>query len=164
MTEPITGPNGRADPIPFNPLHPTALETVAIWLIESPGWTPAWNKYNLWAVRLRDNIPGFDPPKRHFDGATHEIMLVALHPDHPATVETMSAPDYQISWLTPPNLVYQVEATDSEAAELVAKMAEAIVVHGYAPEPPLGYRSFHDNWAMAIVKTLAHIRGEEHAP
>lgn len=164
ITSPIVGRYGRADLVPFDPNHPRAAETVTIWLIDAPGWTPAWSKYHLCAVRLRDNVPGMPAPRRHFDGATHEIVLMALNPDFPVTVEQLGDPDYQLQWLEPVNLVHQVEATDAEIVDLVGAMARGIVREGMAPEPPLGRASFRIDWAVAITKSLAHQRGETHAP
>src|SRR5690348_1459188 len=98
LDTPITGPAGRADRVELADI-PEAAETVCSWLIEAPGQSPGWDKYNLAVVRLRDNVPGFPQPHHQFDGTTHELLLMALNPEHPATPDLMGRADYKLAWL-----------------------------------------------------------------
>lgn len=161
------GPYGHAEPIPM-PDIPVAAETCCAWLITAPHAHPAWTQYQLAVVRLRDNMPGFPPPKRHFIGATHELLILAINPDHgpwtvAAALEALHA-DRGIPFLTPVNLVLQFEATDDEMRQCADLSCRAIVNGHLSPEAPLGRESFTAAWLESWTKTLAHIRGEEHAP
>src|SRR5262245_39300149 len=83
------GRYGRARLIPVADT-PEAAEAVCAWLLTAPFAYPRWAQYFLGAVRLRDGVPGFPPPRRQFLGATHELNVVALDPRcGPFTVEKM---------------------------------------------------------------------------
>lgn len=161
------GHYGRARLIPL-PDVPESAETVCSWLLTAPHAHPLWAQYLLGMVRLRDGIPGFKPPARQFIGATHELFVFALNPEHgPYTVEKMQAYGSgggSIPCLTPVNVVHQVEGTDEEA-RLLASFAAVGVVHGMLwPETGDAPRRIREDWLVSMVKSLAHIRGEEHAP
>lgn len=162
----ITGPAGHAVKLGIDS-DPKFAETVCHWLLTAPGQSPAWNQYNVAVVRLRDGIPGMPPPIRQFPGATHEVLILALDPTPgPQTVETMAghAERGDLPFLTPVNLAHQIEGSDAEAEELAYLAVRAICDGLMAAEPPLGAESFRAGWKQTLVKTLAHIRGEEHAP
>lgn len=155
------GPYGRAEQVPL-PDIAEAAETVCTWLLTAPHASPAWSQYMLGVVRLRDNIPGFPPPNLHFPGATHELDVVALDPRRGTqTAATMQGHqrDGTLPYLTPVNVIHQLEGSDSEALRLAAYAARA-VVHGHLTPEPDG----PSQWKASLVKTLAHIRGEVHAP
>jgi hypothetical protein len=160
------GPHGGAQLIPWADTS-GAAETVCSWLLTAPAAHPLWTQYALSVVRLRDDAPGFPPPRRQFTGATHELFVVALNPEHgPFTVEKMLG--YQdtgaMPHLLPVNVAHQVEATDDEA-RLLACYAATAVVHGLlCPETSDAPERIRMNWTASMVKTLAHVRGEEHAP
>ena len=60
--------------------------------------------------------------------------------------------------------VLRIEGTDAEATEL-AKLAVWAIVHGHLePESSNGAQRIRAAWKSSLIKTLAHIRGEEHAP
>jgi hypothetical protein len=166
MTEKrLEGPYGTAEAVPVPDL-PMAAETVCTWLLTAPHAHPAWSQYMLGVVRLRD-VPGFPPPKREFDGATHELFVVALNPEHgPMTAERIGRLQVGggVPYLTPVNIAHQIEGTDEEALHL-AEMAATGVVHGVLP-PETGDspRRIRASWKTSLVKTLAHNRGEAHAP
>ena len=66
--------------------------------------------------------------------------------------------------LSPVNVAEQIEGTDAEATEL-AKLAVWAIVHGHLePESSNGAQRIRAAWKSSLIKTLAHIRGEEHAP
>lgn len=164
-----TGPFGLAVCVPVPDL-PSAAETLAWWLVDAPKWAPLLVPFRQWViavVRLRDDVPGFPPPTRKFDGATHEVLVLTLDPDHPATPEQMVQPGYRSRHLTPVNVAEQFEATDDEMAEVVELCACAVVDGVMCPEaystPSGSARQLSADWLTAITKTLAHIRGEEHA-
>lgn len=170
-TERIQGPVGTVEHVPMPdvadvpPEVRAAIETTrGSWLITSPVWTPAWTQWVLSLVTLGDH-PGLPKAKLKFDGATHELLLLAVHPDSPQTVETVQGHcrTGDLPFLTPINVAEQFECTDDEA-RAVAWLAARAVVNGQLPaEPPLGYESFRATWLAACTKTLAHLRGEAHA-
>lgn len=130
--------------------------TVALWFFDCPSQSPAWHNYMLGAVHLRP-IEGVKPPVINVPGATHEVLLAALDPRREPTSDVRT-------WelLHPLNVCEQVELPDDEAArELLFKCAMAVVVGVLPAEPML---SGAREWRTALIKTAAHLRGEEHAP
>jgi hypothetical protein len=79
------------------------------WIIEAPWAHPMWHSYFLSAVHLRE-LPGFPPAVIHLPGATHEVMLFALNPEHTPTLDTFP------KVLTPANFFGQWIAESDEAA------------------------------------------------
>ena len=163
ITSPVYGEAGEAFELPIRPGH-DAAQSVCHWLVNAPGAHPLWSQWVIACVRPDDDVPGFPPPHRQFEGATHEVLIVAVNPDHPITPELAAQSDYELVYLEPVNLASQVTATDDEMRLVVAGMAWACAHGVMTPEPWLGYGSFREAWLTTIVKTLGHIRGEEHAP
>lgn len=165
-----TGPMGSAERVPV-PDCPDAAETLDWWLIDAPRWSPPLVTFRQWIlgiIRLRDGIPGFPPPVRKFDGATHELFVVTVDPDHPTTAEQMNAPGYRLRTMQEHNVVEQFEATDDEMTEVGELCVRAVIYGHLCPEawstPSGSARALSAGWLTSITKTLAHIRGEEHAP
>lgn len=164
MTE--KGPYGEATKLTV-PDIPQAAETLCAWLITAPSYHPAWCQYVLSVVRLRD-LEGWPVPKRDFDGASHELIVLALDPSggdlHTPETLAFFFESGTLPYLTPVNIVQQHEATDEEMDEL-ARLACFAVVHGaLCPETADAPELVRENWLASATKTLAHIRGEEHAP
>jgi hypothetical protein len=132
--------------------------TIASWLLHCPGQSPAWSEYLLSVIHLRD-IPGTPPAHQQWPGATHEVLLTALHPDaHPS-------PGDPGSWvpLTPVNVCQQIEVpSDDDARDLLRLAAQAVVDGRLPAEPPLAGQV--EPWRTVLLKSAAHARGEEHAP
>jgi hypothetical protein len=147
----FSGSYGSAAAWPV-PDHPSAAETVCSWILTHPQGHPLWTQYLLCVVRLRDDTPGFPPPHRQFQGSTHELLVVALNPD--------KGPPF----LTPVNIVHQIEGSDDEARLLAAYAAWGVTVGALWPETADAPDRVRADWKSSLVKTLAHIRGEEHAP
>lgn len=145
------------------PDRPDAAETVCGWLITAPVYHPLWAQYSLCVVRLRDGISGFPEPHRKFIGATHELIVFALNPDD-GPYKPAGFYDRPASWLTPINIIQQWEATDDEMAQLAWFAAWAVVAGHLNPETADAPALIREGWLNSMVKTLAHIRGEEHAP
>ena len=55
---------------------------VAQWVVEAPWAHPLWHSYLLALVHLRP-MPDGRPTKLYLIGATHELWLYALNPEHP---------------------------------------------------------------------------------
>lgn len=163
-SRPIIGPHGQAEPIPFDTSDPKSAETLCWWLITSPGWHPLWSQFSLWVARLRDDVPGFPAPYRQFLGATHELIVVAVNPENGFYSADGISESKRLPHLTPVNICQQHEATDAEMVEVAALVCRAIVYGRLNPEIADAPGRIRENWLIAVTKTLAHIRGEEHAP
>lgn len=153
----VVGACGHAEPRVFDAAKSPA--TVAAWLITAPAYHPAWSQYTLAVIDLLDR-PNVPPPVRQFVGATHELLVLTLDP----TNGPYAADTEQMTFLQPFNIVEQFEATDGEMRDLASLLVQA-VVHGYLdPETANGPERIREQWLTSCVKTLAHLRGEEHAP
>lgn len=167
MREDVSGPYGKAEWIPFDRTDPRAAETVTSYLVTAPGYHPAWDRYLLLVVRLRDDVPGFPPPIRQFDGATHELTIMALNPDgqyiRDKVTECM-ANGSGLRFLEPQSLSLQFIATDEEMDDLAEWACIGICQMAMSPEKVHNYADHKSMWLGSMTKTLAHIRGEAHAP
>lgn len=132
----ITGPAGAAT------LVRTVLEdrdpvdqgaTVAAWFLSCPRQSPAWEHYLLKVLHLRP-IEGGRPVNLAREGATHEVLLVALDPDR------KPVPHDAQTWLHlyPVNAAEQLVLPHDGAARVAVEIAAQLVMHGVLPaEPPL---------------------------
>lgn len=124
------------------------------WLIYHPTSHPFWHYYMVGLVHLRD-VPGQSKPAfKQFPQATHEILFVALSPDHklPA-IDDWEAPHT----LSPVDLSAQFEVnSDEEAANVLAAVIDTIIA-GAALDVDHSQR-----WTSAIAATAAHERTGEH--
>jgi hypothetical protein len=91
------------------PDAPPAELTVAGWIVYAPYAHPAWHSYMIAGVSLRVH-PNWQPPHIRKPGATHEILVVALNPEHPTAINDHPR------ILTPLNFVAQLIETDDQAA------------------------------------------------
>ena len=160
----LEGPYGRAFRIEL-PDRPDTAETVCAWVVTSPIWHPLWAQYQLNVVRLRQGVPGFPEPLLKFDGATHELHVVALHPEFgPWTPKRVVEADYAMPYLTPVNIAEQFTATDEEMATLAGLCVLGVLNGHLNPETSDAPEAIRHGWLTSMVRTLAHMRGEEHAP
>lgn len=131
---------------------------VASWFLHCPGQAIFWNDYLLSTIHLRPIDGDPRPAEIRWPGSTHELILLALDPDeHPSPADPST-------WepLMPPNFCEQFEVpSDEAAADLVARAARAVVDGLLPAEPPLSGQV--EPWRTAIIRTSAHLRGEEHA-
>lgn len=163
---PIEGPYGKAERLPDPAQFKRGQETVVQWLIDSPVWHPLWRGYLLCVVRLRDDQPGFPPPVHKFVGTTHELMIAALNPDHPQTIDALTRrmrDGKAVHYLTPINIAEQFIATDDEMIKLAWAGAWGVVFGYCNPETGDAPERIREDWLSSLTKSLAHIRGEAHA-
>jgi hypothetical protein len=160
------GAFGHAEKLPTGD-GPEAIETVVTWLITAPRAHPFWSQYVLGCVRLRDNIPGFPPPRHTFEGSTHELFVVAMNPEY-GPYNQKKILDYYVTgdmpYLTPINIAVQFIATDDEMLELSSLATYGITSGILWPETADAPDKIRHSWKTSLVRTLAHIRGEAHAP
>lgn len=155
----LTGSFGTATQLLVDePGTPAQAATVAMWFLHCPGQSLAWDRYALSVVHLR-MLPGVPPARILVPCATHEVLLVAYHP------QADPQPTDPESWriLTPVNVHEQIELpSDEDAADLLRHAAQAVVDGVLPATPPLSGQV--EPWRTALIKSAAHLRGEEHAP
>lgn len=165
-----TRPGGRsAVRLPVPEGEPVFAATVGHWLITYPPAHPLWSQYYLSGIRLMP-LDGFGPAKLQFPGATHEIMLVVLHPDYgPYTVESMAkystpgSPEFQrLPLLTPINIAWQFAGTDEECRKLMQAAAWGVVANILWPETADAPEYVRSGWDYSLTETLKHFRGQPH--
>lgn len=155
----MTGAFGTATQILVDdPGTPAQAATVAMWFLRCPGQSPAWDRYGLAVVHLRV-LPGVPPAHIVVPCATHKVILGAYDP------QADPQPTDPESWhmLRPINVCEQIELpSDEDAADLLRRCAHAVVAGVLPAEPPLSGQI--EPWRSALIKSAAHLRGEEHAP
>lgn len=85
--------------------------TLSTWLIEGP-FHLMWSQWMCSLVHLRGEHQG-KPARLQFPEATHELVILAQHPDHPLTRD--STPD-SLRPMTPIDVAQQFRAADDAAA------------------------------------------------
>ena len=96
----IQGPLGHAwrfDRKPKTKAHKAGL---AGWILVAPFAHPAWSQYMFSLIHLRP-IKGTQEVVFDFPGATHQLFVYALNPEHNITLET--DPEDTIHFLQPIN-------------------------------------------------------------
>lgn len=171
-TADIVGPYGTVQHVPMPktgdllPVSRAAITcTLGTWLITAPIFHPAWSQYVLSLIRL-DEHPDLPPPVLKFPGASHELLLLAVNPapgeQTPETVRDHCR-DGSLPFLQPVNIAEQFTGTDDEM-RAVAWLAARGVVNGVLhPETADAPSIVRAHWLAACTKTLAHLRGEDHA-
>jgi hypothetical protein len=158
LGEQMRGPAGHAhEVVTIKVDQPDQQATLATWFLNCPGQSAAWDRYLLSVIHLRP-IAGVKPAGIRVPGATHEVVLVALDPDkhpHPTKPRTWA-------FLRPVNVAEQITLPDDNAARHVAKLAARAVVDGVLPAEP-ALSGAIEPWRTTLIRTSAHLRGEEHA-
>jgi hypothetical protein len=161
-TPDVVGTVARAWRIPLAAVgqrgRPDADGTVDGWLLFQPGAHILWTYWAITTVHLRE-IPGVKPAHLKFNGATHEVMVMALNPEQPLPdLEAVGRGDASFSFLTPIDICEQfIVNDDAQAAQLCELMVHACV-DGYA-SPDQDWRRW---WAVAIADTAQHLREGRH--
>lgn len=106
---------------------------VVHWLVEAPWSSLVVHSYSLVCVHLRYQ-PGA-PVERYLEGATHEVVLIAINPS--AEREPMlQAPIDPEVWLSPPIFAAQIiESDDNAAATRISRAVELICDGKLSPHP-----------------------------
>lgn len=149
----LTGDLGTARRVPDGAFadRPAAL---TLWIITAPAWHPLWSQYSLSVVSLAD-IPGTPPAIKKFPGATHELLVMALNPDHgPYDAHTVRSDT--LHHLTPINIAEQFTTTDTQAQQLATLCVRAVVDGRLNPETADAPERIRASWSQAIEETLDH--------
>lgn len=159
------GPHGLLEPIAIPGDWPSAATTTYMALITAPVWHPVWSQY---FICVADLTPKPDTPDAtlHFPGATHELLVFAINPDH-GTLSTEGVLHLLLEGtavhLEPVNVVHQFTATDDEIRTVAWLCGRAVTQGQLNPETGDAPSRIREEWLQACVQTLAHLRGEEHA-
>lgn len=164
--ETYVGANGRAQRLTLHPSLQGADTTLAWWLLTGT-WHPIWPQFVISVIHLRD-VEGREPATLQFPGATHELLVLALNPGEPPKIHDAVKLERKglklCGYLEPIDVVHQFEATDEQMVDLAKLAAQACVDGRLNPSTDDAREFYHEQWLTACVKTLAHMRGEEHAP
>lgn len=128
------------------------LET---WLVHYPGIHPFWSWWAVSVCSLAD-MPGLPPAQIRLDGASHEVIIVALNPEagEPNVDDQFDA----LPWMSPPELCHQVKRlTDDQARRLVGQLCRAFADGVSAPDGD--YRSRNE---ALLTGTAAHLAAGLH--
>lgn len=158
----IIGNRGRGWHIPISPVgqrgRPDADGTVIGWLLHAPGAHPFWNYYAIAVIHLRP-IDGVRPPTIRVEGATHELMIIALNPEKPLPdLDAVGRGEASFEFLTPIDVVEQFSVRDDAEAARLGELAIRVCVDGLA-SPDQDWRSW---WKRAIAETAEHFRAGRH--
>lgn len=95
--------------------------TVASWVVRAPYAHPLWSFYCIACVSLRD-VEGASPAHVLLPGATHEVMVYALHPAVPPALDAHPV------LLQPANFHGQfIAPSDAAAAARVRAVVQDVV-------------------------------------
>lgn len=166
MTTTHRGHRGTAVRLDIDPNVRGSQTTVDWWLLTGT-WHPIWPQFVLSVVHLRP-VDGHQPAQLHFPGATHELVVLALNPGEPPQthdIETLQRGGIAAvgGYLEPVDVVHQFTATDDEMRELADLAAQGCVNGFLTPSTDDARSALREQWLTACVRTLAHMRGEEHA-
>lgn len=129
------------------------------WLIFAPAAHMLWAWHVLMAVSLAD-VEGLPAAKKHYSAAEYELIVYALHPDHPAPDPRRFPRPGELHFLEPPDVVVQfhdVPKGNQGAGELVELCARSCATGALIPDSD--YQSL---WQDSVAATLDHVRHGEH--
>jgi hypothetical protein len=142
----------------FEPRTWAESASLAGWLIEAPGQSPAWSHYGMSLVHLRP-VEGAPDPVIRIPGATHEILLYALDS------EANPKPNDRDSMrpLLPLNAECQFRVdSDDDAIDLLEGCVRAIVDGIMPAEPPFPNHG-QIAWQNMVTRSAEHLRTGMHA-
>lgn len=129
------------------------LATVCGWLVEGP-FHILLGQWDVIAVHLRP-FEGGPQAVIRVEGASHEIMILSLDPEHPVSPEERERGEGKIIQIEVQEQV--VGLTDEQAAELVELCVRSIVDGRMSPD-----RDWRQPWHETIAKTAEHVRFGHH--
>ena len=136
------------------------------WVVEAPYSSEVVHSYSLMLVHLRFDFV-HAPVTRYLDGATHEVALVAIHPEADRDA-MLAAPAEVDGWLAPPVFGAQIVASSDEAAEGRVLHAVDLICSGRLSPHPTHARSwvelFGDNMLRRAVAPAPEAQDDESLP
>lgn len=100
--------------------------TVDAWIVHAPWANMVWSDYILYCVHLRQIEGQSKAPVIHKPGATHEIGLYALNPDHVPCLDGSGSTYF----LTPANYVGQFIADSDDHARQIIEHTVRMICEG----------------------------------
>lgn len=137
--------------------HKSQDGTLGAWLMWLPGWSPAWDNFILSVVHLRP-IPGERPAIKKFPEATHELILAAIDPEHPADWRNIFK---DCKYLTPLNVIQQFVVSSDANAVLVCEALAQFCIRGHLPIEPQGITGALDFWKKVTESTAKKVEAGE---
>ena len=151
MREPdVKGLAGRA----WHRLPTTTQTTVDHYLVNAPASHPIWPWYTVAIVHLRP-VEGMPPAHKHFSDASHELLVIALNPEHYPPDPDLPG-DAAYPYLTPINSATQVGALNDDQAKKLLDLIVQGIVGGVLNPDTDGRQQFEE----AVRQTAQHLRGE----
>jgi hypothetical protein len=128
------GEHGRAWRIADHDPEPNE-STIATWLIEAPYAHPVWHSYIISLAHLRQR--GMPGPIKYRDGASHEMILMALAPegDRANLIKVGSFQSDTCTPLMPLNFACQfANVSDDEARQTVEDVVHDVCDAKISPD------------------------------
>lgn len=147
-THAMAGPWARAWRVDLHaarkhlPLGAPPDATVVHWIVEAPWSSQVVHSYSLIVAHLRLDLATV-PVTRYLDGATHELALIAIHPEADRDA-MLDAPTNMDNWLRPPVFAAQMKETSDDAADRRVEKAVELVCEGRLSPHPTHFRA----WAV----------------
>lgn len=133
--------------------------SVASWILNVPWANGLWEDYNITLIHLRP-VEGLSDPYIYLPGATHEIMVAAMHPDWPRDMLLTPISKY---FLQPLNFVGQFICDDEESdhsARVTVQTAVIDILHGrLSPDTDYG-QHWIDRFGSSMIKGDPKTYGE----
>lgn len=141
--------------------RPEQAGTLASWLVTAPGQSSITSDFLVAVVHLRP-IPGAPPAPIRVEGATHEILVMALDPSARPRHDDQST----LVSFTPSNVQMQWGGLDDAGAVDVTALLVAAVCDGWVQvEPPmLGDQSLWERALRGLVEDRLSARRADSVP
>ena len=134
-----------------NPKNKASAATQGAWLVQQPGVHPLWEYWMINVAHLRP-IEGTPDPALHFDGATHEFVILSINPE----ACPMPDPDkpYELRFLSPPDLTKQVKDISDDDAKIMIDQMVSLVVNGRMALDS----DYRGAWNTLLDNTVLHLK------
>lgn len=146
-------------------IYPGHVAQLAAWIIEAPDRHPVWHSY-LGTLTTLVELEALGPTHKNFPAATHEIIMLALNPEHPYEAPILGtdemAPAWPFHYLTPPNVVAHFVCTSDDIAGQVGNVAAVAVADGRLAIEP-GGAMLSRYWEGSLALAVEHyVTGGHH--
>lgn len=150
------GPAGQAW---WRPRDPRLIATdIGAWLLYCPEAHPFWRFWLLSGCSLRE-FPGVPPATITVPGATHEVAIWSIDPNHRIDIELFRLGTWRGGkprpLLQPPDLVHQLTLGPDELAEMLLELMVRMMMAGEM-SPDSDHRA---RWEQVLNKVGADLRG-----
>ena len=157
----FSGPFGKAWRIALAPIgqrsKPDFDATLDLFLVQRSGAHVCWDHWLVSIVHLRP-MAGVRPARINLEGATHELMIVALDPEQPLPGLDSTAPGWRSAWLTPIDVMEQFACPDDAMAHHFLELSIQAIVNGFL-SPDQDDRA---RWKASIAETSRHFTNGTH--